>query len=106
MKKQLFDKSLSLERGYLGHRLHYCWRKVNIWRYESEHANFKRWLVITTLKEEKFVKKVIKLEIPEKNDIENFWRIKDATLSADLIRKEVEKKREVFIISFKKKEML
>jgi len=62
--------------------------------------------VITTLKEEKFVKKVIKLEIPEKNDIENFWRIKDATLSADLIRKEVEKKREVFIISFKKKEML
>ena len=62
--------------------------------------------MITTLKEEKFVKKVIKLEIPEKNDIENFWRIKDATLSADLIRKEVEKKREVFIISFKKKEML
>jgi len=62
--------------------------------------------VITTLKEEKFVKKVIKLEIPEKNDIENFWRIKDATLSADLIRKEIEKKREVFIISFKKKEML
>jgi len=62
--------------------------------------------VITTLKEEKFVKKVIKLDIPEKNDIENFWRIKDATLSADLIRKEVEKKREVFIISFKKKEML
>jgi len=62
--------------------------------------------VITTLKEEKFVKKVIKLEIPEKNDIENFWRIKDAALSADLIRKEVEKKREVFIISFKKKEML
>ena len=62
--------------------------------------------MITTLKEEKFVKKVIKLEIPEKNDIENFWRIKDAALSADLIRKEVEKKREVFIISFKKKEML
>jgi len=62
--------------------------------------------VITTLKEEKFVKKVIKLEIPEKNDIENFWRIKDAALSSDLIRKEVEKKREVFIISFKKKEML
>ena len=62
--------------------------------------------MITTLKEEKFVKKVIKLDIPEKNDIENFWRIKDATLSADLIRKEVEKKREVFIISFKKKEML
>ena len=62
--------------------------------------------MITTLKEEKFVKKVIKLEIPEKNDIENFWRIKDAALSADLIRKEIEKKREVFIISFKKKEML
>ena len=62
--------------------------------------------MITTLKEEKFVKKVIKLEIPEKNDIENFWRIKDAALSSDLIRKEVEKKREVFIISFKKKEML
>jgi hypothetical protein len=62
--------------------------------------------VITTLKEEKFVKKVIRLDIPEKRDIENFWRVRDPAISTDLIKKEVEKKRDVFIISFKKSEML
>jgi hypothetical protein len=58
------------------------------------------------LKTEKYVKKVIKLDIPEKNDIENFWRIKDSGLTAEFIRKEIERKRDVFIISFKKREML
>jgi len=62
--------------------------------------------VIPTLKEEKFVKKVIRLEIPEKNEIDNFWRVKDPAITADLVKQEIENKRNVFIISFKKREML
>lgn len=81
-------------------------RKVNIWSHESENARFDNWLVIPTAKEEKFIKKIIKLEIPEANEIENFWRVKDAALTANLVKQEVGKKRDVFIISFKKSEML
>ena len=62
--------------------------------------------MIPTLKEEKFVKKVIRLEIPEKNEIDNFWRVKDPAITADLVKQEIENKRNVFIISFKKREML
>jgi len=62
--------------------------------------------VIPTLKEEKFIKKVIKLEIPDKNDIENFWRVKDSSLTTEMIKQELGKKRDVFVISFKKSEML
>jgi hypothetical protein len=62
--------------------------------------------VIQTLKEEKFIKRAIKLEVPIENDIENFWRIKDAALSADMIKAEIGKRRSVFLISFKKMESL
>lgn len=62
--------------------------------------------MISTVKEDKFVKKIIKLEIPEQNDIENFWRIKDSALTADFVKQELAKKRDVFIISFKRSEML
>ena len=62
--------------------------------------------MIQTLKEEKFIKRTIKLEVPIENDIENFWRIKDATLSADMIKSEIGRRRSVFLISFKKMESL
>lgn len=63
-------------------------------------------MVIPTVKEDKFVKKIIKLEIPEQNDIENFWRVKDAALTADMVKQEFAKKRDIFVISFKRSEML
>lgn len=62
--------------------------------------------MIPTVKEEKFVKKIIKLDIPEMSDIDNFWRVKDAALTADLVKAEAAKKRDIFIISFKRSERL